>query len=57
MAKLTVLISIGGAVNQLSTEKAGEPGDPTEAKQLLGALTTTLNDWIRTQQFRMAQEV
>ena len=27
-------------------EKAGEPGDPTEANQLLGAPATTLDDWI-----------
>lgn len=38
-------------------KKVGEPGDPTEANQLLGAPTTTLDDWIRAQQSQMAQEV
>ena len=27
-------------------EKAGEPGDPTEANQLLGAPATTLEAWM-----------
>ena len=31
-------------------EKAGEPGDPTEANQLLGAPATTLDAWIERQQ-------
>lgn len=30
-------------------EKAGEPGNPTEANQLLGAPTTTVNAWIAHQ--------
>jgi len=30
-------------------EKAGEPGDPTEANQLLGAPQTTLEAWIEAQ--------
>jgi uncharacterized protein YbjT (DUF2867 family) len=30
-------------------EKVGEPGDPTEANELLGAPSTTLNAWIEQQ--------
>ena len=31
-------------------KKVGEPGDPAEANQLLGAPTTTLDDWLQTRQ-------
>ena len=31
-------------------KKVGEPGDPTEANQLLGAPAITLEDWMRLQQ-------
>jgi uncharacterized protein YbjT (DUF2867 family) len=35
-------------------EKVGEPGDPTEANQILGAPTTTLADWIGQRNEQMA---
>jgi len=31
-------------------KKVGEPGDPAEANQLLGAPTTTLDDWLQSRQ-------
>lgn len=37
-------------------QKVGEPGDPTEANQLLGAPTTTLADWIEQQKVQMERE-
>jgi uncharacterized protein YbjT (DUF2867 family) len=37
-------------------QKVGEPGDPTEANQLLGAPTTTLADWIEQQKAQMEGE-
>ncbi len=34
-------------------KKVGEPGDPSEANQLLGAPTTTLDDWMQERQSQM----
>ena len=34
-------------------KKVGEPGDPTEANQILGAPTTTLDAWIKRRKARL----